>query len=149
MARFHLLAHWRGRVPALRSFDRTRIKPMRQATHSLPKVLEALFQICPYAPLLTCSYFAGGMLIPTHPAARRDRSACAGSRRVRAAAADGYRWDCRGVTHSEIYNFDSRGTVAMNSVPGSRRRTWIAAFNCCESARTIRIPSPGVERGSK
>jgi hypothetical protein len=46
MARFHLQAHWRGRVAALRSFDRTRIKPMRQATHSLPKVLEALFQIC-------------------------------------------------------------------------------------------------------
>jgi hypothetical protein len=32
-------------------------------------------------------------------------------------------------------------------VPGLRRRTWIAAFNCCESARTIRIPSPGTERG--
>jgi hypothetical protein len=47
------------------------------------------------------------------------------------------------------YNFDSRGTVATNSVPGLRRRTWIAAFNCFESARTIRVPSPGAECGSK
>src|SRR5258708_903062 len=47
------------------------------------------------------------------------------------------------------YNFDSRGTVATNSVPGFERCTWIAAFNCFESARTIRIPSPGAECGSK
>src|SRR5260370_396472 len=35
------------------------------------------------------------------------------------------------------------------SVPGSRRRSSIVAFNCCESATRMRIPSPGEERSSK
>src|SRR5258708_5840864 len=52
MARFQLLANWRGHAAALRSFDWTRIKPMQQATHSLAKVPEAPLQICSCPPFL-------------------------------------------------------------------------------------------------